>query len=62
MGTKKAPVSAATLTRAGIETFAGDNSDFILAHNVWSRLVEIWGQEHGLALEVKRKGEEKQVV
>ncbi len=62
MGTKKAPASAATLTRAGIETFAGSNSDFILAHNIWSSLIEIWGQEHGLALEVKRKGEEKQVV
>ena len=62
METKKAPASAATLTRAGIETFAGDNSDLILAQKVFYRLIEIWGQEHGLALEVKEKGEVKQVV
>ena len=62
METKKAPTSAATLTGAGIETLHGDNSEFILAHNIWSSLIEIWGQEHGLALEVKEKGEVKQVV
>ena len=62
METKKAPTSAATLTGAGIETLHGDNSEFILAQKVFNRLIEIWGQEHGLALEVKEKREVKQVV
>ena len=55
METKKAPTSAATLTGAGIETFPGSNSDLILAQKVFNRLIEIWGQEHGYALEVKPK-------
>ena len=53
--TKKAPVSGGTLTRAKTETFAGSQSDFIIAQNIWSRLIEIWGKEHGLNLEVKAK-------
>ena len=52
---EKAPVSGGTLTRAKTETFAGSQSDFIIAQNIWSRLIEIWGKEHGLNLEVKAK-------
>ena len=62
MATKKAPTSAATLTGAGLHSVPGQESDFILAQNVWNCLVKIWGQEHGLALEVKEKGEAKKVV
>ncbi|BAL84251.1 hypothetical protein SELR_25430 [Selenomonas ruminantium subsp. lactilytica TAM6421] len=62
MATKKAPTGVAAPAGAGIETLHGSNSDFILAQNVWNSLVKIWGQEHGLALEVKEKGEVKQVV
>lgn len=53
--TKKAPVSGGTLTRAKTETFAGSQSDFIIAQSIWNALVRIWGQEHGLTLEVKVK-------
>lgn len=55
MATKKAPASAGTLTRAKTETFTGSQSDFILSQKIWSSLVEIWGQEHGLDLQVKAK-------
>lgn len=52
---EKAPVSGGTLTRAKTETFPGSQSDFIIAQKVWDSLVKIWGQEHGLTLEVKAK-------
>lgn len=55
MATKKAPASAGTLTRARAETFAGSQSDFIIAQKVWDSIVKIWGQEHGLNLEVRAK-------
>ena len=53
--TKKAPVSAGTLTGAGLKTLHGSKSDFIIAQKVWNTIVEIWGQEHGMTLEVKAK-------
>ena len=52
---EKAPVSGGTLTRAKTETFPGSQSDFIIAQKVWNNLIEIWGQEHGLTLEVQAK-------
>lgn len=52
---KKAPVSVGALTRAKTETFAGSQSDFILAQKIWDSLIKIYGEEHGLKLEVKTK-------
>ena len=62
METKKAPAGVGAPAGAGIETFTGSNSDFILAQNIWNRLIEIWGQEHGLALEVKKREDLQSVV
>ena len=56
---EKAPVSGGTLTRAKTETFAGSQSDFIIAQSIWDSIVKIWGQEHGLNLEVRAKEVEK---
>ena len=55
--TKKAPASGSTLTGVRAETFAGSQSDFILAQKMWDSLVKIYGAEQGLILEVKAKGE-----
>lgn len=53
--TKKAPVSVGALTRAKTETIAGLQSDFILAQKIWDSLIKIYGEEHGLKLEVRTK-------
>lgn len=62
METKKAPAGVGAPAGAGIETFAGSNSDYILAQKVFNALVEIYGQENGLALEVKEREGLKDVV
>jgi hypothetical protein len=53
---KKAPASVGALTRAKTETFAGSQSDTILAQKIWDSLIKIWGLEHGLNLQVQQKG------
>ena len=56
---EKAPVSGGTLTGAGLKTLHGSKSDFIIAQSIWDSIVKIWGQEHGLNLEVRAKEVEK---
>lgn len=55
MTKQKALASVGALTKAKTETFAGSQSDYILAQKVFDSLIKIWGEEHGLTLEVRRK-------
>lgn len=52
---KKACASVGAPAQAETETLTGSQSDYILAQKIWNSLIEIWGQENGLSLEVRTK-------